>query len=113
MPRTNDTKAKMVASAALLLREEGIARTGFRDVVEHSGTPRGSIAHHFPDGKRQMVGEAVRFAGGLASDPMRRKAATPEEAIANVQETIRLWITVARVDGSTEPETEALAAHTR
>ncbi len=81
MPRTNDTKAKMVASAALLLREEGIARTGFRDVVEHSGTPRGSIAHHFPDGKRQMVGEAVRYAGEIASDAMRRKATTPEEAI--------------------------------
>jgi AcrR family transcriptional regulator len=82
MPRTNDTREKMVASAALLLREEGIARTGFRDVVEHSGTPRGSIAHHFPDGKRQMVGEAVRYAGGLASSLMRRKASTPEEAIA-------------------------------
>jgi TetR/AcrR family transcriptional repressor of lmrAB and yxaGH operons len=72
----------MVASAALLLREEGVARTGFRDVVAHSGTPRGSIAHHFPDGKRQMVGEAVRFAGGLASSAMRRKGGTPEEVIA-------------------------------
>jgi AcrR family transcriptional regulator len=82
MPRTNDTREKMVASAALLLREEGVARTGFRDVVEHSGTPRGSIAHHFPAGKREMVGEAVRYAGGLASSLMRRKASTPEEAIA-------------------------------
>ena len=36
---------------------------------------------------------------------------TPEEAIANVQETIRLWIVVAREDGRDVPEPEALAAH--
>ncbi len=36
--------------------------------------------------------------------------ATPEEAITNVQETIRLWIAVAREDGRAVPEPEALAA---
>ena len=71
----------MVASAALLLREEGIARTGFRDVVEHAGAPRGSIAHHFPDGKRQLVSEAVRYAGGLASGLMRDRASSPEDVV--------------------------------
>ena len=71
----------MVTSAALLLREGGVARTGFRDVVAHSGTPRGSIAHHFPGGKRQLVGEAVRFAGGLASSAMRGRATTPAEIV--------------------------------
>jgi TetR/AcrR family transcriptional repressor of lmrAB and yxaGH operons len=71
----------MVTSAALLLREDGVAGTGFRDVVAHSGTPRGSIAHHFPGGKRQLVGEAVRWAGGLASAAMRNKAETPEQIV--------------------------------
>jgi AcrR family transcriptional regulator len=72
----------MVTSAALLLREEGVARTGFRDVVAHSGAPRGSIAHHFPGGKRQLVREAVRYAGGLASYAMRNRADTPAEIVA-------------------------------
>jgi TetR/AcrR family transcriptional repressor of lmrAB and yxaGH operons len=71
----------MVLSAVQLLREEGIARTGFRDVVAHSGTPRGSIAHHFPGGKTQLVGEAVRLAGGISSRAMRTKASTPEEIV--------------------------------
>jgi TetR/AcrR family transcriptional repressor of lmrAB and yxaGH operons len=71
----------MVTSAALLLREDGVAGTGFRDVVAHSGTPRGSIAHHFPGGKRQLVAEAVRFAGGVSSHAMRTKASTPEEIV--------------------------------
>jgi TetR/AcrR family transcriptional repressor of lmrAB and yxaGH operons len=82
MPRSTDTKAKMVTSAALLLRQDGVAGTGFRDVVAHSGTPRGSIGHHFPGGKRQLVGEAVRWAGGLSSRAMRTKAETPVEIVA-------------------------------
>ena len=81
MPRVTDTKKKMVVSAALLLREDGVAGTGFRDVVEHSNTPRGSIAHHFPGGKKQLVAEAVRYAGGLSSHAMRTKASTPTEIV--------------------------------
>src|SRR4051812_36781207 len=84
VPRVTDTRKKMVASAALLLREDGLAGTGFRDVVAHSGTPRGSIAHHFPGGKRQMVSEAVRWAGGLSSRAMRTKASTPTEVVTLV-----------------------------
>jgi AcrR family transcriptional regulator len=71
----------MVTSAALLLREDGVAGTGFRDVVAHSGTPRGSIGHHFPGGKRELVSEAVRWAGGLSSHAMRTKAETPTEIV--------------------------------
>ncbi|MEA2470612.1 MAG: hypothetical protein QOE38_1611 [Thermoleophilaceae bacterium] len=81
MPRSTDTRKKMVTSAALLLREDGLAGTGFRDVVAHSGTPRGSIGHHFPGGKRQLVSEAVRWAGGVASNAMRTKASTPTEIV--------------------------------
>jgi AcrR family transcriptional regulator len=71
----------MITSAAALLRQDGVAGTGFRDVVAHSATPRGSIGHHFPGGKRQLVGEAVRWAGGLSSRAMRTKAETPEEIV--------------------------------
>lgn len=81
MPRATDTRTKMVTSAALLLRQDGVAGTGFRDVVAHSGTPRGSIGHHFPGGKRQLVAEAVRWAGSLSSNAMRSRASTPEEIV--------------------------------
>src|SRR3989442_4335514 len=59
MPRHTDAREKMVTSAALLIREDGIAGTGFRDVIAHSGAPRGSIYHHFPGGKVQLAEEAV------------------------------------------------------
>src|SRR4051794_22501429 len=81
MPRSTDTREKMVKSAAALLREDGVAGTGFRDVVAHSATPRGSIAHHFPGGKRQLVSEAVHWAGGLSSNAIRTKASPPPEIV--------------------------------
>jgi AcrR family transcriptional regulator len=71
----------MIQSAALLMRERGVEATSFSDVLERSGAPRGSIYHHFPHGKNQLVEEATRYAGeflasGLATalaehDPIR------------------------------------------
>lgn len=53
----------MIQSAALLMQQHGVEATSFRQVLEHSGAPRGSIYFHFPDGKSQLVTEATRFAG--------------------------------------------------
>jgi TetR/AcrR family transcriptional regulator, lmrAB and yxaGH operons repressor len=82
-----DTKDRMVTSAALLLREHGVGRTSFAKVLEHSDAPRGSLGHHFPGGKREMVAGAVRWAGGVASTAMRHsveRGDTPAELFAMV-----------------------------
>jgi TetR/AcrR family transcriptional repressor of lmrAB and yxaGH operons len=56
-------RERMVRSAAVLMREHGIEGMSFAAVLEHSGAPRGSIYHHFPGGKAQLVEEATRWAG--------------------------------------------------
>jgi AcrR family transcriptional regulator len=53
---------RMVASAALLIRERGAHSTAISDVLEHSGAPRGSAYHHFPGGRTQLLCEAVDYA---------------------------------------------------
>jgi TetR/AcrR family transcriptional regulator, lmrAB and yxaGH operons repressor len=58
-------RQRMIRSAALLMREHGVEGTSFTDVLEHSGAPRGSIYHHFPGGKAQLIEEATRWIGGL------------------------------------------------
>jgi AcrR family transcriptional regulator len=60
---TQHSRDRMVVSAAMLLREKGLTGTSFGDVIEHSGAPRGSIYHHFPGGKTQLVEDAVRYSG--------------------------------------------------
>jgi AcrR family transcriptional regulator len=52
-------RARMVDSAATLIRERGIHGVGLREVVTHSGGPRGSLGRYFPGGKTQLVTEAL------------------------------------------------------
>ena len=49
-------------------RAEG---TSFAEVLERSGAPRGSVYHHFPEGKDQLIGEALDAAGAVAIDLAR------------------------------------------
>src|SRR2546423_13103861 len=73
------SRDRMIVSAALLLREKGLTGTSFGDVIDHSGAPRGSIYHHFPDGKAQLVEEAVQYAGGYVADSI--ESGDPIEAL--------------------------------
>ena len=62
----SDTRHKMVAGAARLLAERGLQETSFSEVLEFTGAPRGSIYHHFPNGKDQLVADAIDLAGANA-----------------------------------------------
>ncbi len=55
----SESRANMVRSAASLISEHGVNATSFNDVLADSGAPRGSIYHHFPDGKKQLTKEAM------------------------------------------------------
>jgi AcrR family transcriptional regulator len=58
----------MIQSALVLMGQKGVEATSFSQVIEHSGAPRGSIYHHFPGGKAQLVEEATRYAGQMVVD---------------------------------------------
>ncbi|MFJ4280630.1 TetR/AcrR family transcriptional regulator [Streptomyces massasporeus] len=62
-PRKSDSRERMVLSAAELLREYGAGATSIDRVLAHSGAPRGSVYHHFPGGRAQLIDEAVALAG--------------------------------------------------
>jgi AcrR family transcriptional regulator len=48
-------RERMVRSAMTLFAERGVQGTSLSDVIAHSGAPRGSIYHHFPGGKDELV----------------------------------------------------------
>jgi AcrR family transcriptional regulator len=60
-------RERMVRSAAQLVRTKGVSGTGVREVVAHAGAPRGSLQHYFPEGKDQLVAEALLWMGGVAA----------------------------------------------
>jgi AcrR family transcriptional regulator len=57
----------MIHSGVELFRERGVFGTAFADVLEHSGSPRGSVYHHFPDGKEQFAEEVIQTAGAFST----------------------------------------------
>ena len=60
----------MIIGAADLLKRRGMHATSIREVVRHSETPRGSITHHFPGGKKELLEAAIKYAGEEVSGPL-------------------------------------------
>jgi len=78
-----DAKARMVRSAAALIGTRGLTATSFSDVVTHSGAPRGSIYHHFPEGKRQLAESAIDWTSDQVLGHLRAcPATTPSDLLA-------------------------------
>ena len=55
----SDARSRMIAGAARLLAERGLQATSFSTVLAATGAPRGSIYHHFPGGKDELVTAAL------------------------------------------------------
>lgn len=66
------TRERMITSAALLVRERGARATSIDDVLRHSGAPRGSVYHHFPGGREQLLREATALAGDFVAGRLER-----------------------------------------
>ena len=74
------TREKMIGGAASLLSQRGLQGTSFSEVLELTDTPRGSIYHHFPGGKNELVSEAIALLGsGVAERIRASKAERPEQ----------------------------------
>ncbi|OBC07048.1 TetR family transcriptional regulator [Mycobacterium sp. 852013-50091_SCH5140682] len=71
-------RERMVASAALLIRERGAHPTAIADVLQHSGAPRGSAYHYFPGGRTQLLCEAIDY----ANDQIAARIAKADSATA-------------------------------
>jgi TetR/AcrR family transcriptional regulator, lmrAB and yxaGH operons repressor len=61
--KRGDTRTKMLISAAEVMRERGAAGVTIDEVLTRSGAPRGSVYYHFPDGRNQILTEALQYAG--------------------------------------------------
>ncbi|RSM69540.1 TetR family transcriptional regulator [Actinoplanes sp. ATCC 53533] len=80
----------MVLSAAALLREYGANATSIDRVLAHSGAPRGSVYHHFPGGRAQLIEEAVALAGAFISG-LIETATRADDPLEAVDAFFALW----------------------
>jgi TetR/AcrR family transcriptional regulator, lmrAB and yxaGH operons repressor len=55
----SSTRRTIVEAAATLMERQGYHATGIKELLTASGTPRGSLYHHFPGGKEAVAVAAV------------------------------------------------------
>ena len=60
-----------------------------------SGAPRGSIYHHFPGGKAQLIEEATRYAGDFTASGLA-SALWQEDPIAAIRKLSAGWLKLLR-----------------
>ncbi|NBN90829.1 MAG: TetR/AcrR family transcriptional regulator [Actinobacteria bacterium] len=77
-----DVRSEMVQGAIGLLAAHGVQGTSFALLIEATNAPRGSIYHHFPGGKTELIRDAVMSIGAsVASIIDSLTVDKPEEVI--------------------------------
>lgn len=88
-PKRRDTRRRMLASAAVVMRERGAAGVTIDEVLARSGAPRGSVYYHFPEGRNQILIEALRYAGDSITAMINEAAG--RGAMALLREFLEFW----------------------
>lgn len=92
MPRQSDARDRMVQAAVVLLQRRGVHGVGLLDVVAEADAPRGSIYHHFPGGKDEVIIAAVALAAANAEAQILKAGAagaTPQEVVRRIAAVFR------------------------
>jgi AcrR family transcriptional regulator len=84
----------MIREAVAALASKGLQGASFSEVLAASGAPRGSLYHHFPGGKDELVMDAMDAAGAWALASLAEHRGQPAEHIAAA--FIELWRFVLR-----------------
>jgi TetR/AcrR family transcriptional repressor of lmrAB and yxaGH operons len=87
--KRGDTRKKMLISAAEVMRERGAAGVTIDEVLARSGAPRGSVYHHFPDGRNQILAEALQYSGNSITAMIEEAAGWGAKAL--LREFVEFW----------------------
>src|SRR5580658_8619038 len=86
---TGPVKRRMIEQAALSLARKGLQGTSFSEVLAASGAPRGSLYHHFPGGKDELVLDAIDAAGTFLLSALGERRGRPAAEIAEA--FVAIW----------------------
>ncbi len=72
MTAKQTSRDRMIAAGAQLFQRRGYHGTGLIEILETSGSPRGSFYYHFPEGKEQLAEAAMSQAGKVVQAMIER-----------------------------------------
>lgn len=84
-----NTKEKLISTTATLIQTKGYYGTGVSEILKSVGVPKGSLYHHLPGGKDELVSEALKYAARerakLFNSAMKGKSSAAQGLIAVVE----------------------------
>lgn len=81
---------EIIAATCQLLELQGYYATGLNQIVQESGAPKGSLYHYFPEGKDELVAEALARAGEANVANIERALTEHDDPAEAVTTFIRL-----------------------
>jgi AcrR family transcriptional regulator len=87
-PREN-VRSNMIDGAVILLATQGVEGTSFKEVLGVASAPRGSVYHHFPGGKSELLHAALDRAGARALEAM--ETTRGQSALEVLERFVALW----------------------
>lgn len=76
----------MLVTTMRLIRQQGVAATGILQVLAEAHAPRGSLYHHFPEGKPQLVTEALQLNADQVTQALHDVVGRTPERISAIVE---------------------------
>jgi AcrR family transcriptional regulator len=85
----SDVRARMIEGAVRLLAVNGVEGTSFAEVLAATDAPRGSVYHHFPGGKVELLHAALDLASERGLTAL--EAARGQPAGAVLERFLDIW----------------------
>lgn len=86
---TRTTRELFLETTCGLMEAQGFHATGLNQIVKESGAPKGSLYYHFPDGKEELVAEAINRIGHKVSDRIENNLAEETDPAVSIPAFIR------------------------
>jgi TetR/AcrR family transcriptional regulator, lmrAB and yxaGH operons repressor len=83
------TKEIILKTATRLFQTQGYNGTGINQIIEESGTPKGSLYYHFPKGKEEIALEAIHLMKKLVLEAARKDLDSADDAVKAFQQHVK------------------------
>ncbi|KAA5802420.1 TetR/AcrR family transcriptional regulator [Alkalicaulis satelles] len=83
--RPAGSRARLIAAAGRLFHERGYAATGLSEILAAAGAPKGSLYHHFPDGKAGLAAAALEAATDALEASLRAEHERARDAAGMIE----------------------------
>ncbi|TWT14607.1 TetR/AcrR family transcriptional regulator [Planomicrobium sp. CPCC 101079] len=85
MGSKRSAKDQLIETASRLFRLRGYHGVGLKEIIEESGTAKGSLYHYFPEGKEQLAIAAIEHTKNFVSDKVQEDLAEAADPINAIQ----------------------------